>query len=84
MNDRLAQALDIAADCNRVTHIMSLIEVEGQAIGIRDSHLSPSIATSVLDYLDSSPDLAAPLVLPADLRLSDAQAEIEVSSASPF
>jgi DNA-binding GntR family transcriptional regulator len=84
VNDRLATALGIAAASGPVTHVMSVMDVDGLPAGIRDSYLSPLIRDSLLAYLESPPDGTAPLELPGGLTLHGAEAELELSSASPF
>jgi GntR family transcriptional regulator len=84
VNERLARALDLPAHSDRVTHIMSIVEVDQQPVGIRDSYLAPLIEGSVLSHVRSGSYHEAPLVLPGGLAFAKAEAEIEVSSASPF
>jgi len=83
-DERLASALDITADETTVTHVMSLVEVDGRPIGIRDSYISPLIPGAALQMIISSPGTTALLELSDEMRLHRAEAEIEVSSASPF
>ena len=84
LDERLAHALGIAADETKVAHVMSVVGVEGRPIGIRDSYISPLIADVVLERIDAGPGKKGRFRLPGKLSLGRCEAEIEVSSASPF
>lgn len=84
VDERLASALDIPAEQTTVAHVMSVVEVEGRPIGIRDSYISPLIADAVLKRIDASREPRGRFALPGRLTLDRSEAEIEVSSASPF
>lgn len=84
-DERLASSLDIPPEGATVTHVMSLVEVDGRPIGIRDSYISPLIPAAALqEIISGSSRTTTPIELPGDLRLHRSEAEIEVSSASPF
>ena len=84
VDERLASALDVPAGQAAVAHVMSLVVVDGRPIGIRDSYISPLISNAVMKKIVSRGEDKVPLILPADLSLDRSEAEIEVSSASPF
>ena len=84
VDERLASALEIATDQAGVAHVMSVVEVEGRPIGIRDSYIAPSIAGAVLKRISAAPGRKGRFSLPGGLHLDRSEAEIEVSSASPF
>lgn len=80
----LAAALDVTASKVAVAHIMSLIEVQGRPIGIRDSYISPLLPAAALqDIISAYASPAAP-ALPDGMRLHRCETEIEVSSATPY
>jgi DNA-binding GntR family transcriptional regulator len=83
-DDRLAHALQITDGPASVAHIMSVVEVDGLPIGVRDSYVSQDIAAAVLDYLAQRPGGTDQLSLPPDMSLAHAAADIETSAASPF
>jgi DNA-binding GntR family transcriptional regulator len=83
VNERLAQALDLPVNHGRVTHIMSVAEVDKQPIGIRDSYVSPLVRDALLAYLASG-DPPGSLRLPNGLAMHTSELEVEVSSATPF
>ncbi len=84
VDEGLATALDIEADRGTVAHVMSIVEVEGRPIGIRDSYISPHIAAALLKAIGSGQGASGRFALPGKLRLGRSEAEIEVSSGSPF
>lgn len=83
-DERLAGALDISADDGVVAHVMSVVEVSGRPIGIRDSYISPVISEAVAKAVASSGDSQGPFSLPGRWTMEQSEVEVEVSSASPF
>jgi DNA-binding GntR family transcriptional regulator len=84
VDERLASALDIPASQGTVAHIVSMVEVDDCPIGIRDSYICPLIAPAVMQWLSPVTARPARFALPGQLRLDRSEAEIEVTSASPF
>jgi DNA-binding GntR family transcriptional regulator len=83
-DDRLAQALDLPDRQDTVAHVMSVVEADGQPIGVRDSYLAPHVTRVVLDHLTQWPGGGAALALPGLTSLLRAETDVETSSASPF
>jgi DNA-binding GntR family transcriptional regulator len=82
-DESLAGALDVAASKVTVTHVMSLVEVQGRPIGLRDSYISPLLPAAVLQAIISG-FAQEPPQLPDGMRLHRSETEIEVSSATPY
>jgi GntR family transcriptional regulator len=83
-DESLAGALDVAASKVAVTHVMSLVEVQGRPIGLRDSYISPLLAVPALQSIIAASASAAAPALPDGMRLHRSETEIEVSSATPY
>jgi GntR family transcriptional regulator len=84
VDERLAAVLRIPVASGQVLHVMTVIEVDGLPVGVRDSYIAPLIRNTLLTYLSSPADPPVPLVLPQGLVLHGPEAEVELSSASPF
>lgn len=83
-DESLSRALDIAATEATVAHVMSLVEVQGRPVGIRDSYISPLLPAPALRAILSTCATPATPELPDGLTLHHSESEIEVSSASPY
>ena len=85
IDEGLANALDISSDGHDfVAHVMSVVEVSGRPIGIRDSYISPVIADAVAKGIASLGEVSGTVSLPWGWRMEQSEVEVEVSSASPF
>ncbi|HUZ54581.1 MAG TPA: GntR family transcriptional regulator [Streptosporangiaceae bacterium] len=84
VDERLAKVLSIPPDRAVVAHIMSLVEVDGHPIGIRDSYISPLISDAVVRAISSQTKRTVPLVFADVVNLERSEIDVEVSSASPF